>query len=231
MTTKATLLTTLALLLLTLLAGAFLGGCSSAHRGNLTMSGEQTHAVLAQSFKQAYISSGKGGEFDVILVDQSAPKPPPRPLGAALKDALKNPFREVKPDPLQPDAAAQLKQVVHIHVFWQAGGGSVAKDGVVTNAAIDWYVIGHESSDRSEVLHYEGAGYVMLDEGKNSTKVEIRDGTLRRAELRGALQDPIGPSKLVGRVDAQRNTQAVRDYIDSLRDNKAAARTALSKAQ
>lgn len=229
MTTKATLLTTLALLVLTALA--FLSGGCSSDRGNLTMSGDQTRTVLAQSFNQAYISSSRQGEFDIVLVDQHASKPAPRPLGAALKDALKNPFKEFKPAPLVPDSVAQLKQVVHIHVFWQASGGSVAKDGVVTNAAIDWYVIGRESSDQPEVLRYEGAGYVILDEGKKNTSVEIRDGSMRRTEVRGGLVDPIGPARLAGKVSAQRNSQFVQDLLADLKSQTAAAKTTVSHAR
>src|SRR2546421_4401862 len=194
-----------------LLVVLLLVGCS-ASKGKVTIRGNEGRTLYAQSFNQAYISSSHDGEYDVILIQEpQASKTSPR----ANK-------------PLQPVPSAGLRQIVHIHVFWQAGGGSVAKDGVVTNAAIDWYVISHEASDRPQVLHYEGAGYVMLDEGRKTTSVEIRDGTMKKTEIRGDLRDPLGPAHLTGVVKAQRNSQFVRETIIDLKARTASARTTVS---
>jgi hypothetical protein len=184
----------------------------SASKGKVTIRGDEGRTLYAQSFNQAYITSSHDGEYDVILIQDPQAN---RPVAKTNK-------------PLQPMTAAQLRQIVHIHVFWQAGGGSVAKDGVVTNAAIDWYVISHEASDRPQVLHYEGAGYVMLDEGRKTTSVEIRDGTMKKTEIRGDLRDPLGPAHLTGVVKAQRNSQLVRDTITDLKARTAGARTTVS---
>jgi hypothetical protein len=186
-------------------------GCS-ASKGKVTLHGNEGRTLYAQSFNQAYISSSHDGEYDVILIQEpQASKTSPR----ANK-------------PLQPVSSAGLRQIVHIHVFWQAQGGSVARDGVVTNAAIDWYVIGHGISDRPEVLHYEWAGYVMLDEGRKTTAVDIRDGSMKKTEISGDLKDPIGPAHLYGAVKAQRNSQLVRDTIFDLKARTATAKTAVS---
>ncbi len=112
---------------------------------------------------------------------------------------------------------ATLRQVVHIHVFWQASGGSVVKDGVVTNAAIDWYVLGNEATDHPELLHYEGAGYVLLDEGRKSTQVRIRDAQMKKSEIRGQMKDPIGPATLSGVVKAQRNNTVVKNLLGDVK--------------
>src|SRR5258708_7293355 len=92
------------------------GGCS-ASKGKVTMQGKQGQTLYAQSFNQAYISASHDGEFDVVMIQDSQAN---RPAAKGNK-------------PLQPETTAQLRQVVHIHVFWQAEFGSVAKDGVVTN--------------------------------------------------------------------------------------------------
>jgi hypothetical protein len=193
---------------------ALLAGCS-ASKGKVTLHGDLGRSIYAQSFNQAYISSSHDGEYDVLLIQDPVPS--------------KTASRGTKP--LQPVGAAALRQIVHIHVFWQAQGGSVAKDGVVTNAAIDWYVIAHEASDRPEVLHYEGAGYVLLDEGRKGTSVEIRDGTMKKTDVRGDLKDPLGPSHLYGTVKAQRNSTFVRSTLSDLRAQMATFKTAVSEAR
>jgi hypothetical protein len=200
------------LLALAVGAASLTGGCS-ASKGTVTLRGEQGGHVFTQSFTQAYISDGQAGEYDVVLVqDPHVAKP----------SAKGN-------KPLQPVTAAQLRQVVHIHIFWQAPGGQMAKDGVVTNAAINWYVIGHEESDRPEVVRYEGAGHVMLAEGRKTTSVDIRDGNMKKTEIRGDMQDPIGPALLRGTVKAKPNAQFVRDTLAGLKARAIATPTAVSE--
>jgi hypothetical protein len=191
-----------------------LGGCS-ASKGKVTLEGDTDagRTLFAQSFNKAYISKSHDGEYDVILMQDPQ----------VSKNAAKGGNR-----PLQPLAAASLRQIVHIHVFWRGDGGSVARDGVVTNSAIDWYVIAHEASDRPEVLRYEGAGYVLLNPGRNGTSVEIRDGSMKKTESHGDLRDPLGPARLTGTVKAQQNSQFVRDTLEDLKSQTATAKTAVT---
>lgn len=188
-----------------------LAGCSSS-KGNLTLHGEVGRAVYAQSFDQAYISKSHDGEYDVILIQD--PQVSKKARGSAK--------------PLEPLATASVRQVVHIHVFWRGDGGSVARDGVVTNSAINWYVIAHEATDHPEVLRYEGAGYVLLDHGRNGTSVEVRDGMMKKTESHGDLIDPLGPARLSGAVKAQQNSQLVWDTITDLKARTATAKTAVT---
>src|SRR5689334_16950580 len=148
--------TAFALLALSIL----LTGCS-ASKGKVTARADEGHTLLAQSFNNAYIASNRTGEYDVVLVQDPQSKPP---ASTAKKtwNSLLTVGSAPTARPLQPLTANHLKQVVHIHVFWQAQGGSVARDGVVTSAAIDWYVIADQETDHPDVLHYEGAGYVLL---------------------------------------------------------------------
>jgi hypothetical protein len=216
---------TLALLTLAVL----LTGCSSS-RGKVTARADEGHTLLAQSFNNAYISSNRTGEYDVVLVQDPQAKPP--------ASATKRTWKSLMPggpaptaSPLQPLTANHLKQVVHIHVFWQAQGGSVARDGVVTNAAIDWYVIADQESDHPDVLHYEGAGYVLLDPGARATVVEIRDGSMKKTDTTTGLTDPLGPANLKGKVRAQRNPQLVRDTLADLKAQLALPQTAVSQSR
>jgi hypothetical protein len=213
-----------------LLVLATLTGCS-ASKGKVTLQGDETRTIYAQSFNQAYITASRDGEYDLVMIQDPAANEPQK---AGFKAwPLQWPGFSKKSDtkPLQPLTASTLRQVVHIHVFWQAAGGSVARDGVVTNAAIDWYVLNNEATDHPELLHYQGAGYVILDEGKNSTKVDIRDGSMRKNAIRGDLKDPMGPSQLKGSVKAQRNSQLVRETIADLKAQTASAKTAISQAR
>jgi hypothetical protein len=207
------------------LAVGLLTGCSSS-RGRVTVRGEESRTVFAQNFNEAYISPGQAGEYDVVLVQDPRTKPqqPGRKFGS-----FQWPGRPAAtPRPLQPIGQDQVKQVVHIHVFWQAQGGSVARDGVVTNAAIDWYVLANADTDHAELIHYDGAGYVVLNEGRGGTTIEIRDGSMKKAESTG-LADPIGPALLQGKVKAQRNTQLVRDTLADLKSRTTPPATAVSE--
>jgi hypothetical protein len=207
------------------LALGLLAGCSPS-RGRVTVRGEESRTVLAQNFNEAYISAGRAGEYDIVLVQD--PKPKPQQSGKKFW-AVQWPGRSTAgPRPLQPIGQDQVKQVVHLHVFWQAQGGSVARDGVVTNAAIDWYVLANPDTDHAESIHYDGAGYVLLNEGRGGTTIEIRDGSMKKAESTG-LADPIGPSLLQGKVKAQRNTQFVRDTLADLKSRTTPAATAVSE--
>jgi len=202
-------------------------GCS-ASKGSVTLSTDHTHRIYAQAFDQAYIGSSHDGEYDVVMIQE--PQTQQKAKSAwNWRDVLKPSTNASKP--LQPvTSAAAVRQVVHLHVFWQASGGSVARDGVVTNAAIDWYVIAHEASDRPQILHYEGAGYVLLDEGNKTTSVEIRDGSMKKTDLRGDLIDPLGPSRLAGTIKAQRNSPLVRSTLSDIKAQMATFRTPAAAA-
>jgi len=202
-----------ALTLLTL--SILLTGCSSS-RGKVTARADEGHTLLAQSFSNAYIASNHTGEYDIVLIQDPQSKPPASTAKKTWRSLLTVGSAPTA-RPLQPLTTNHLNQVVHIHAFWQAEGGSVARDGVVTNAAIDWYVIADQESDHPDVLHYEGAGYVLLDPGARGTDVEIRDGSMKKTDGVTALTDPLGPANLTGKVRAQRNTPLVRDTLADLK--------------
>ena len=209
-----------------ILVGVGTGGCAS-NSGKVTMKCVEGRSVFAQSFKHAYISSEHAGEYDVVLMQDSQTKAESNPSMMAFFKSWMPAGKDAKNPPLQPMSGAELRQIVHIHVFWQADGGTVARDGVVTNAAINWYMIAYEASDHPEILRYEGAGVVTLDEGRKSTSVAIKDGSMKQTQLEGNLKDPLGPSHLTGVVKAEQNPQLVRDILADLKARKMGGRVAM----
>lgn len=213
-----------------MLFALLLTGCATTS-GKVTMKCMQGPTIYAQSFKHAYISSEHAGEYDVVLMQDPQAKAPTDQSALAFFKNLMPASQATKNPPLQPMSGAELRQIIHIHVFWQADGGTVARDGVVTNAAINWYMIAYEASDHPEILRYEGAGVVTLDEGRKSTAVQIREGTMKQTEVQGNLKDPLGPSHLTGVVKAEQNAQLVRDILAELKARKNAGSMAMSSSR
>jgi hypothetical protein len=210
-----------------LIALMFAGvGCSS-DRADLTVRGED--AFYAQGFAEAYVGHSVDGEYDVLLVQREKPQvsTPKRNWKASL--GLTGAPAAV---PLQPIEPAQvLQQVVHLHVFWKGRGGSVTRDGMVTNSTLNWYVIGDATSDGPQWLRYEGAAYVLMQERGKSASIDIRDGRIRKKDSSGMLRDPIGPATLAGSVDAVRNDQLVQQMLAELSAQTNASRPAVGAAQ
>jgi hypothetical protein len=213
----------------TLFLAILLTGCATS--GKVTMKGIEGPTIYAQSFKHAYISTGPAGEYDVVLMQDPQSKTETDKSAMAFFKNLMPLSQGTKNPPLQPMSGAELRQIIHIHVFWQADGGTVAKDGVVTNAAINWYMIAYEASDHPEILRYEGAGVVTLDEGRKITAVRIREGTMKQTEVQGNLKDPLGPSHLTGVVKAEQNAQLVRDILAELKARKNAGSVAMNSGR
>jgi hypothetical protein len=209
-------------------------GCASNDRGTLTVKGDDAMRLYAQSFDHAFIRTSQAGEYDIVMFQEGDATQQAKTIG--WRDAVKNTWAAVWPwakkegdRPIKPLGEAEFRQVVHIHVLWQAAGGSVARDGVVTNAAIDWYVIGHSSPGAPpEMLRYQGAGFVVLDEGRKTTTVMVRDGLMRKTDGTGELNDPIGPARLVGKVTAQNNREAVDSVLAELKTQVNAAKPVVS---
>jgi hypothetical protein len=211
-----------------LLLLALAGVACSSDRGDLTVRGEESRTLYAQSFDEAYVGHRGDGEYDIMLVQRAkrSDRSSKRSWKASLGLTGAPPAA-----PLQPIEPAQvLQQVVHIHVFWKGNGGSVARDGVVTNSTLDWYVIGDATSDGPQWLQYEGAAYVLINEHGKSAAIDIRDGRMRKKGSTGALRDPIGPATLAGSVEAVRNDAIVQQMLAEL-SAQTSPRTAVGLTQ
>jgi hypothetical protein len=169
-------------------------GCSS-RGGSINFESTEQNRTLTQAFPHAYISQVQDGECDVILVDNATDWDYSTPK--------KN--RPLEPTPLEP-----IRQMMHIHLYWRPLAGTT-KNPAATNASIDWYVLGPEGT--SDVVVYEGAGFVLLHGSGEKWTIVIRDGMVTPKVGRGSLRDPVGQAKINGRVVAKLNDARVRQTM------------------
>ena len=168
-------------------------------------------SVYAQ-FPGAYITSNRDGEYDIVLVNDTL-----RVSGGGGTTWTG------KKVPLQPVAQPPLQQAIHLHVFWRPVAGAMVRESSVTNAIINWYVFNSEASAGSDMVHYQGAAFVTLKPSGDSATITIGDGQISPHAVRGAMKDPVGPSRITGTIYATRNDARVRELIAGLAD-KAAGR-------
>lgn len=167
-------------------------GCTTGRGGNVRIEQLPSGRSLVKAFPQAYVTAGRNGEYDIVLLDEAPPPSPPlfgQPPAA----------RPLKPMPLPP-----LRQVLHIHLYWKPLLGTT-RNPAATNASIRWYVLGPDGSD--SVLVYEGAGYVSLRGSGPKRRVIINEAAVAidNASSRGNLSDVIGQAMLSGRIVAAVN--------------------------
>src|SRR5437867_2428010 len=81
-----------------------------------------------------------------------------------------------------------------------------------TNAAIHWYVLG-SSSQRNEVIHYAGTGFVSVDASSRSADLDIMRADLKMRDHAGDLIDPIGDCRITGSASADANNAMVEQYL------------------
>jgi hypothetical protein len=103
---------------------------------------------------------------------------------------------------------------MHLHLYWRPRS-DVTRNPAAVNAAIDWYVLGSDGSQ--DVVVYEGAGVVTVHGSGRKRGIVITDGTVRPREARGAMQDPIGNSRISGRFTADVNRTRVRELLNEMR--------------
>ena len=95
------------------------------------------------------------------------------------------------------------------------------RDAVVTNAAIDWYVMNNTVEGGDDMLEYQGAGFVTVDTSDTTAKVTIRTADLRPTQARGSLTDPIGPARVTGTFVAQQDNERLQDLLAAIRARSA----------
>jgi hypothetical protein len=176
----------------------FAAGCSSAHGGRVELEPHEG-GMVEQEFAQGFITQGRAGEFDVILVNNAT-------------------SWDYKPEagkrPLQPTPLAPLRQVMHIHLYWKPLAGTT-KNPAAINAAIDWYVLGPDGS--ADILVYEGAGLVSIGGGGSERSITIRDGKLEPKLRRGDIHDPVGQTRIWGYATARVNETRVKETVEEMR--------------
>lgn len=175
-----------------------LPGCTS-HGGTLTLEPVGAERPLTQTFSDAYVTQARGGEYEIVLVDHA-------------RFQRQNPRKPLQPQPLSP-----TRQVMHLHLYWRPRS-DVTRNPAAVNAAIDWYVLG--SDGNQDVVVYEGAGVVAVYGSGKRRRIVISEGTVRPREARGAMQDPIGNSRISGHFFADVNRTRVRELLNEMRQTE-----------
>ena len=176
-----------------------LAGCGSSRGGEVEMACQGQKHTYIQKFNEAYYAVSKEGDYDAIFVDN------------AMERKYEQPKKKKKGNALAPTALAPMRQVMHVHLYWRPMSGAT-KNPAAINASIDWYVLGPDGS--KEMLVYEGAGLVSVDESEEQEHVVlIRDGQIRPKMRRGNLNDPVGAASLTAEVTARRNDSRVREIV------------------
>jgi hypothetical protein len=177
----------------------FISGCTS-HGGTLELEPAGSDRVLTQSFSNAYITQSSGGEYEIVLVDHAEYK------------------RQNPKKPLQSQPLAPTRQVMHLHLYWRPLT-DMTRSPAAVNAAIDWYVLGSDATE--DVVLYEGAGVVTVEGSGKQREITITEGAVRPRESRGAMQDPIGNSRISGTFTADVNRTRVREILNEMRETEA----------
>jgi hypothetical protein len=181
-----------------LIAFVLISGCAS-RGGKIYLESTTNKKFFAQAFNQAYITDSGSGEYDIVLVESPGELPP-----------LRRKNRPLLPMPLAP-----LRQVMHIHVYWHALTG-VKSNPAAVNASIDWYILG--AGGGGDLVLYEGAGFVTVDNDGDRRDVQIRDGELRAKLMRGNILDPLGHARFYGAATARMNDARVKDTLVQMRE-------------
>jgi len=175
-------------------------GCARIPSGVNLVSTKDKHA-FAEKYPAAYISRGSGGDYHVILLKDGVSDSSPAKPGA----------------PIRPLALADVRQVLHIHIFWAPMRGAKPDNPSATNAAIDWYLVRAGADGAvTGLAHYEGAGLVTASIADDAAGIIVRSGNLTPKTVAGDITDPIGPSRITARFDAVHKDSAVTDILAQL---------------
>lgn len=97
----------------------------------------------------------------------------------------------------------ELQQVMHLRILWKPMRGTKADQPSTTNAVIDWSIFDPAGGARADLLRYSGAGFVHAYRTGDDLQVKVRNATLKLADRRGGIDDPIGPATLTGTFTAK----------------------------
>lgn len=177
----------------------FSSGCARIPSGVNVVSLTDKHS-FNEAYPAAFISRGAGGDLHIVLLKDATTRSPLTVNG-----------------PLQPLALSDIRQLLHIHIFWRPMRGTKPDNPSATNAAIDWYLVRAGADGQiTGLAHYEGAGLVTASIADDAAGVIIRSGALRPTRVEGDMTDPIGPLNITGRFDVLYHPSAVNDVLNEL---------------
>lgn len=185
-------------------------GCSSSGpQSNLTLTSGNQKLDFQHNFSAAYFAKNDTGDTDILLLDDSS-----------TQQATVG----------QQTAQPAIKQLVHIRVFWQPIWGIKADHPAGTNASIEWYIIG-EKSPKSDILVYSGSGLVSVSESGQTATADVQTAWMTAAAQPGRMVDPLGPSKLNGKITAIRDQAQAKSLLDQIKSLDAQIEAALANPQ
>lgn len=189
------------------LALLLIGGCASTNQLRLTST---QGSVFSQQFSHAYITSGEDGAYTIVLTNEP-------PINAATSRGQTIATADTSP----------LQQIMVIHVLWRPMRGVKPDHASATNASIDWYITSAGTRHSQDMLYYQGAGYVRVFGGGSNVSIDMRNASVKLAEHRGQLTDPLGSAQLTGSIEATvapRHVQAVLKDVDTFKMKQSVAR-------
>ena len=157
------------------------------------------YIVYNQEFAAAWCQVNTDGQYDMVLVNQPQP---------ASDGGLR----------LMPSVGGSPMQVLHVHVAWQPSSGIRPNYPAATNASINWYVIDNQNPHDPQYLHYQGTGLVRIEADDSVVVFDIQSTPVVLRHQKGALRDPIGPSRLSGKIKAPIKPQKVADALSRLEE-------------
>jgi hypothetical protein len=87
---------------------------------------------------------------------------------------------------------------------------TAANETTAANAAIEWFILGENSSGAQDRLRYSGTGFVDVHVKGEFATVEIAGASLDLVDRAGDLQDPIGRAELFGSILVRRDDALTR---------------------
>jgi hypothetical protein len=183
---------------------AIIAGCGARIPEGVNVVSQKDQRKLSETFPAAFINRGPGGDYHVVLLRDRTKR---KPAGEVV--VTKSPGA-----PLKPLDLSDVRQVLHVHVFWNPMRGAKPDNPSATNAAIDWYLVRADTQGRvTGLVHYEGAGFVTTSVAEDVAGVIVRSAALTPTRVEGDMADPLGPIHLTARFDALHHAPAVSDVL------------------
>jgi hypothetical protein len=207
---------------LTLILALASVGCHNDPTARVTLVSQDNSHVLVQRFARAYVSTDDAGQTNIVLVDD----------GHVSPTAEAQPSQAGAAPVLLPTRTPPLRQVLYLQVLWNAMPNVQVDAPSATNAVIDWVILAYSGSGLPDALHYQGAGFVRMDQGSKTVRVHIRNATLALKGRNGTdLEDPLGHCTLSGTFIATKNDDAVQKELDQARQEIAITEAGPVQAQ
>jgi len=178
-----------------LLLGAV--GCTASPAARVELTGDAGRKLI-QSFDRAAFKQSPTGEYDIILVDQTA----------ADSRTSRQPSRA-----LDPATASPLTHILHIRVLWRPTRTIRGESPTATNASIQWTVLGQGAGR----IDYTGAGFAQVYGEPDQIRVTLRNIHITPNTRRGDLTDPIGAATVFAKFKARRDASFVGSALATIR--------------